>query len=382
MPRRYRPTNHHDRPWSARRPPVGPGRVGRGARERGGRPEPRPPRCGVPDGSPDLTASYAYGDSRRPATGWPCWPRCSRPRPPRSSPRATRPGGRCRRRPGVRTGLHHPAAVGTTGARANGRARSLGAFVARARGRAGRRSALAARRGRSATTSTVGALPGRRRPRSCFARYLLAHLRDTDRPRDAGSARSRRRVAGCCSRRSCRSTPTTPCSGRYVELVTALSVAHGNDLLVGRRSGGSAAAGRRTRPCTTTVTIAPDPVRPWPRLFAMNLGSGARASGPGPRSIPDRWTALAADLRRARRRAPADAAPSPGATASSPTSATEPPGRSAERGHRAHSAWAASHWTKCPQSRSRNGPTWRSKTQGGHAVEVGRRSRGRTARTG
>jgi len=98
-----------------------------------------------------------------------------------------------------------------------------------------------------------------------FARYLLAHLPD---PLEvSGRWLDQLRPGGRLLLEEIVSIDTTdPVLGRYVELVGALSLAHGTDLLVGRRLGGAGPVVR-----DEVVTISPPPAV-VARLFAMNLG--------------------------------------------------------------------------------------------------------------
>ena len=192
------------------------------------------------------------------------------------------PGGRARRRgsPWPSTSAAGPASTtrllaDVFGAAPHRRARALTELrrPGPPRDRA-RQPAVRASRGRSSSSSTTS-------PRVPFpvgrpdVRVRPLPAGPPRRSRGPGRALDRRRSApadGSWSRRSCRSTPTIPVLGRYVELVTALSVANGTDLLVGRRLG-AAGLDRSRRSVvhddTATIAPAPDAVA---RLFVMNLG--------------------------------------------------------------------------------------------------------------
>ena len=261
-----------------------------------------------------------------PATAWPCWPRCSSPRPP----------------PSWRRGPSDPASVEL--------AVDLGCgpgfttrLLARAHGRPPHRRARGVERVRGPGPRGAAADPTRRvpceadvtttspwpvpfpvrRPRSCSpATCWPTCPTPCARWSIGGSARWRRRVAGCWSRRSCPSTPTTPCSAatsswsrpcRWPTATTCWSAPR-SGIVRGRRDS---RPGRPRRGGPHRSARSP----PWPRLFGLNLArwrtdpwarADARSRRAGP---PGRRPG------RARRRPPADRRHQPGATASSPTSA-------------------------------------------------------------
>ena len=148
-----------------------------------------------------------------------------------------------------------------TGARRTVGLDASGEFVARARAVSGDDPTL--RFEQADVTATPWPVP----PASVvFARYLLAHLPDA--PVLVGRWTDQLAGGGRLLLEEIVSIDTAhPVLGRYVEIVTALSAAHGNDLLVGA-SLGVPPPPPGTRPVYDEVVRIAPRSPPWPRCSA------------------------------------------------------------------------------------------------------------------